>query len=364
MDGMPSRDLTHLDDAVADLRAASLSSRTIAEYEKQWRGVQSWCQVMGVRSLPMSSQDLARHLAAVADDYSVSTLAQRVAAINAAHRIAGLPAPGNDPMVSQVLAGLRHRRRAVPRRRAKALSLEHVRVLVSSLDQQTVTWPDAVAAHRDTALVLLGWTAALRRSEIVDLDWRHLSVETSADSVHLRVRIDYSKTDQHGDGDTLAIPSGSHRLTCTPCAMHRWAHLVRTTSRPEAMSAVWDARSSSRAADAHHCGLSDESWAQATNGLDGPVFRSVTASGAISDRRLAGSSVGSILVRRAEQAGLSTTKLSAHSLRAGFITEADASGADLAAIMRQSRHRRPETVLGYIRHSNPLAGNAVTSLDL
>jgi hypothetical protein len=41
-----------------------------------------------------------------------------------------------------------------------------------------------------------------------------------------------------------------------------------------------------------------------------------------------------------------------HSLRAGFLTSAAESGADVLAMMEVSRHRRVETLQGYVRRAN------------
>lgn len=79
---------------------------------------------------------------------------------------------------------------------------------------------------RDRALLLIGFAAALRRSELVALDISDIT--ETADGLKLSIR--RSKTDQDAAGRTIGIPYGSHRQTCpvrawlaasaSPTAMH------------------------------------------------------------------------------------------------------------------------------------------------
>jgi hypothetical protein len=53
-----------------------------------------------------------------------------------------------------------------------------------------------------------------------------------------------------------------------------------------------------------------------------------------------------------------------HSLRAGFVTSADAAGAPIAKVMEQARHVRFETTRGYIREADAFRDNAASYLRL
>lgn len=68
--------------------------------------------------------------------------------------------------------------------------------------------------------------------------------------------------------------------------------------------------------------------------------------------RLTTRAVGNIIKGYAEAAGLDASTFGAHSLRAGYITEAAGRGVDLARIMDQSGHRDPRTIIGYVRRAN------------
>jgi integrase len=60
-------------------------------------------------------------------------------------------------------------------------------------------------------------------------------------------------------------------------------------------------------------------------------------------------------------AGLDITEFGAHSLRAGFITSAAESGANLFKIMDVSRHKSVETVKGYVRTAELFKDHAGSS---
>jgi hypothetical protein len=81
--------------------------------------------------------------------------------------------------------------------------LEDIRVAVSSL-------PNTIAGLRDKALLLLGFMAARRRSEIVGLDFGSLGegatgfVQITAEG--LLIYLARSKTDQEGAGLKIAVP--------------------------------------------------------------------------------------------------------------------------------------------------------------
>jgi predicted transcriptional regulator len=59
---------------------------------------------------------------------------------------------------------------------------------------------------------------------------------------------------------------------------------------------------------------------------------------------LTAQSVALIVKRYAEAAGLDASKLSGHSLRAGFVTSAAENRASISRIMEVTRHRDPRTV--------------------
>jgi site-specific recombinase XerC len=75
---------------------------------------------------------------------------------------------------------------------------------------------------RDRAILLLGWSGALRRSEIVGLDRADLRFVKQGVEITLR----RSKTNQEGDHERVAIPLGPDGRACPVCALADWVARV------------------------------------------------------------------------------------------------------------------------------------------
>ena len=91
-----------------------------------------------------------------------------------------------------------------------------------------------------------------------------------------------------------------------------------------------------------------EHYLAATGISHGPLFRAVSKTGRLLERRLDATSVGHILKGRAGD-----SKFSPHALRAGFITAAARAKVPEHVIQRTSRHKSVEVLRGYIRANDP-----------
>ncbi|MGK7871291.1 hypothetical protein [Falsiroseomonas sp. E2-1-a20] len=74
------------------------------------------------------------------------------------------------------------------------------------------------ASPAPRALLLVGFAAALRRSELVALDLADLRPVPEGLVLSLR----RSKTDPDGAGTEIALPHGQHALTCPVRALTAW----------------------------------------------------------------------------------------------------------------------------------------------
>lgn len=390
-----------VDDAVPE--------RTRIAYASDWRRWEAWCAKHGARSLPAQPLEVAEYVARYGADiedgrtrpHAASTLERWVAGIDAMHRRHHLPTVGADDLVRKALSGARHRqarnREAPGVRRARPLELHDLRLMLPAI--ATMQYPGGVAAIRDTALLLCGFAAGRRRSEIAaanlgDLTWH------AHDGYHWRIPV--SKTDQDGTGLTTVLWRGQHTLTCPPCALTRWLQLravlaaaaaappgheesllsaasrSRLLGRRQRVAAMWFLHQQRTAkADVHVC-RTPPGWQPTRGGppvditledlplgLHGgdPLFVTVHRGGRLGDR-ISGEVVTDVLLRARRAANLPTAGYSAHSLRAGFVTAADRGGATVMEIQQQTGHRTHESVAVYRRRYSPADGNAVTKIGL
>src|SRR4051812_41374439 len=253
--------------------AESLSAATRRAYRADWSDWTAWCAQHGQPALPAVPEAIAAYLASLAATHGRSALRRRLSAIGQAHALAGHPWNPGHPAIRHTLRGIL-RRHGTPARQAAALTTAEMRRLVATCDR-------GLTGTRDRALLLLGYAGALRRSELVAIAREHLSFTAEG----LRLLLPRSKGDAAGEGASIGIARGSRPETCPVRAL--------------------------------------EAWLQMSDCRYGPVFRKVDRWGTVETRALTPEAVGHILKKRAEAAGLSIgalERLSAHGLRAGFVT--------------------------------------------
>jgi integrase len=265
----------------------------------------SWCWAKGEECLPASPLTVSKHLASlVQTGKSASTLRSRIAAIGYAHKMAGETNPCTASLVQAALqGGVRTVGEDVTR--AAPFTLELLREACARMFD-----PNSFKGRRDRALLLLGWAAALRRSEIVALqasdvrlvgtgEPRVNSSETDSERLDggLLVTIRKSKTDQTAKTQSLFVPYASSTLIC-PVRATRWL-------------------------------LSDIP--------SGSLFRSCDRHGNRNSSITPGF-VNLTVKRAARLVNRDDSRFSGHSLRAGFVTSMRAKGIPEYLIARQTRH--------------------------
>lgn len=289
--------------------AAATSDNTRRTYRSAIRHFQAWGG-----ELPADESTVIRYLLAYAESLNARTLALRLTALSQWHVYQGFADPASTPTVRKTLAGIA-RLHGKPKKKAKALPLEDLEVIVTKLAAL-----GSVKALRDSALLQLGFFGGFRRSELVGLMLEDVSWEPQG----MVITLPRSKTDQLGEGIVKAIPFGDG-VCCPATALRAWL-------------------------DAAHI-------------RTGPLMRPVNQWGHVSMRGLHASSINTILASCAGLAALDyVPELSSHSLRRGMATSAHRAGADFQAIKRQGGWRHDGTVHGYIEEAGRFEENAAGSL--
>lgn len=301
--------------AEASFRAARAGS-TLRAYGHDWKQFRAWCERNRLVPLPASAQTVILYSTDLTknEHKKWNTLSRRLAAISQLHQQAGYESPTQTWAVKQFLAGLRRELGIAPVRKKP--------VLVDDLKEILKQIPDSLLGKRDRALLLLGFSGALRRSELIALDTGDL--ERTRDGLVLSIR--RSKTDQDQEGRKIGVPEGSDATTCPIQAL--------------------------------------EQWLAAANIDSGPLFRVMNRHGRVLSQRLSGEGVAIVVKRYVAKLGYDPALFSGHSLRAGLATSAAAAGKSERAIMNQTGHRSVTTVRRYIRDGNLFRENAAGGLGL
>ncbi|MEE2062292.1 site-specific integrase [Rhodococcus artemisiae] len=349
--------------------AAARAAGTRRTYASAWRAFTTWCQREGHSALPAHPVTVAAYLIACADTvteagqraYAPATLAHRLAAIAHHHRQSGHPTPTGDDLVKATMSGIRRGYATTgerPRSPRAPLLTADILAIVDKARADCQGWADEVVERRDTALLLLGFAGAFRRSELVALTCGDVSLHR-LDGLHIKLR--KSKTDQEGRGTVRALPFTHSHTSCPPCAWLRWAQIVAahdTGGRPAVIRLL-------RSAEPFAAHVCRSTRPRTTSGA--PLLRAIRKNGNLSETALSGAAVHHAIRRRAAHAGYDpeiVQQLGGHSLRAGFVTQAFRNGASAHAIMRQTGHTTPAMLEVYAREHAPLINNAVTNLGL
>jgi integrase len=249
-------------------------------------------------AVPAAAEQVASYLAEHAGSLSVATLQRRLVTIAKKHREQGAPDPVAHPLVKATLRGIK-RVHGVKQRQATPLNLED---LIAAL-QDLGSTPSEL---RDRALLLLGFAAALRRSELVSLNAEDITPVQTGLHVHIR----RSKTDPFGAGRVVKLGT---------------------------------AEIETKAIQALQC------WVQAAGISSGPAFRRIDRDGRIGEGRLSGEAVALILRKRLSTPDQKATQLTPHSLRAGYVTHNALLDMPLWRIKLTTGHKSDVSVQRYIR---------------
>lgn len=339
LDTSPSADLALSNDLIDVTKAFMIEARsesTRRAYARAWRSFTTWCASQGRSSLPASPETVAAWLSAMAagighaKPLARASINQALSAVLLAHRTAGTPLDRKHPAIAETWRGIsRVKARTEGVRKAKP-------VLGSDLSAMLDGFGSKPIDIRDRALLAIGWAGALRRSELVGLDWQkrgtgqgHVTVDEEAVTIILAT----SKASQD-EAVSVVIPRADMRTAVT--ALMAWVELAGVSSGT-------------------------------------PIFRPVDQHGHIAGSRLTDHSVSRIIKARVAKYarkrgnGKQAAKdlaagFSGHSLRAGFTTTAARNKVPSYDIRNHTRHKSVQTVEGYIREADKLTDSVLKGI--
>src|ERR1051326_5522798 len=313
----------------ADRITQGIPANTQRSYRVAWQQFTDWCTQHTRAPLPTSAATLADYVAHLCDrDKAPSTIKHRMAAISAHNQAHGHPPLGREvtKAANLVLRGYRKNRAGTGQRTKEAppISRDQLRAMSGACDRNTL------AGRRDRLLLVIGWALAGRRSELAALRIEDVRVVDN----ELEILVRTSKVDKQSEGETVYVPAGEH-------------------------------------VDTDPVGLLDD-WLAALAGCgacatEGPLFRAVTRD----DRlyrygRLSPAAINELVKRAARRAGLPRAHLySAHSLRAGFATQAAADGIPMGIWAEHGRWDKASPVPAmYVRRADRKRDNPLRKMGL
>jgi site-specific recombinase XerD len=321
--GVPAVAADKLESASAELAKESKARNTRRAYESDWASWVKFCEPHNFVPLPADPEQVKLYLTHLTTEFGINgkklrprTAERHLAAIATTHCAMGLTFDRHNPALVKSLDGIR-RKFGVDQKGALALRSEDIVALCETFGRD-------IRSLRNKAIILLGFAGGFRRSEIVGLNAADLKFKDGT----LRVMLRRSKTDQVAKGRTVLILPGRNPTTCPVAAVRAWLE----------------------ASDLKHEG-------------GDPIFRPVNRHSGVELNRLSDRAVDLIVKEACSAAGLKN-KYSAHSLRAGHVTEALARGAGRASVKRQTGHASDAMLDRYDREADPAADNSSAALGL
>jgi site-specific recombinase XerD len=308
-DGRVTEDLyqLHQEGDIYDRRAKAVQTASL--YRRLWAAFTRWCQEQDINPETVTPEQVALYVTVLARRLKPSSIAVHIAALAAHWAETGRTSPTENIAVRRRLAGIRRAKGTAPVRKAPLTLDDLDRVL------ENLGGGNGAKNRRDKALLMLGWAAGLRRSEVAGLD----AAPGGSGSGYIRfteqgldVILVRGKTDQEGEGHIIAIPlrRGARHL-CPVRLLRDWIDYADITG--------------------------------------GPLFRPIDRMGRIAGTRLRPDSVARMVKDSVEAIGLDASLYSGHSLRAGFVTTTANAGASISAMQATTRHRQIGTLFSYVR---------------
>lgn len=323
-----------------ELRIGSLAESTQLRYRNEVGKFVRWCKGRKVSALPAHPRTIELYSDTfVLAELSVSSLNIAMAAIRWYHEAMELASPFDNGPLKITIRGAR-KTLAKPPNKKTALVVEKLVVVLDAmkyeLKQTDGIWVPVgrgrnnkinPADTRDRAILLLGFSGALRRGEVERLRVGDITEHKEGITLDLVG----TKTAKAGELQHVAIRYGRQPTTCPAQLLRSWLQLV----------------------ESQHGKLRPTS----------PVFRKVDRWGNIGTEAIWGRNVAEVVKKRVAAAGIDPSTFSGHSMRSGFATTAADLGYTLGEIVSVTRHKSREVAARYIQAREDF-DNRATDLGL
>ena len=297
----------------------SIPPNTAAAYRSGLKSFRAWLDQENIPDTlphsPVIVADYMSHLDAIGR--ALSTISRNMWVINRYHKIHGYEPPTGSAIVQHNRKGIinirKNEKRPTTSTSKAPATVDILQAMLRFCDIETLS------GLRDKAILLIGFSGAFRRSELVAIHVSDITITgPGAD-----IKINSSKTDQHGQGEIISICRGSG-YSCPVMAL--------------------------------------VSWLNQSGIKNGALFRRIRKGGQLQTAALSDRSVANIIKKFCFESGLNPVHYSGHSLRSGMLTSAAENGADLIQLSQHARHKNTNQTMHYIRHANRYKNNPTEGL--
>jgi len=297
----------------------SRSKNTLKAYFFAWEKYRNWCID---QKIDMYDVNIPKELivgmfisdVAKKRNLKVASIQTYLAGIKYNYEEKGIPMDTRHPKIRAAMSGIR---RTLGKKQTQKLALktDAIKKIIASIDE------NSLIGLRDSAIILLGFSGAFRRSELVSIKIEHMVFDTYGLSIY----IPNSKTDQEGEGRVVDIPFAKEEKFCP-------VRKIKT-------------------------------WISMANISEGYLFRRIRKGNVVQSEGITGHTVARIIKKRSDSFGFSSD-VAGHSLRSGHVTSAIKNGTPETWIMRQTGHTNINTLRKYERLKREFVANSAANIGL
>ena len=298
---------------------SSKANNTVRAYKSDFKDFGLLCAQNEFKSLPSEPKIVSLYLTYLSTkEVKMSTLKRRLVSIGVIHKLKGYYLDTKHPSIIENIMGIK-RRKGSKQKGKKPLLINNLKTIINVIDGEK---NEEIKKLRDRSIILIGFSGAFRRSEIVSLDYDDLDFVKEG----LKVNLKRSKTDQFGEGSVKGLPYFENSEYCPVVSLCKWIEISKINS--------------------------------------GALFRRFTKGSKLSENRLSDQTVALLIKDYLEIAGIESRNYSGHSLRSGFATSAAESGVEERSIMAMTGHKSTEMVRRYIKDANLFKNNALNKIKI
>jgi len=285
----------------------SKATNTIRAYKSDLRNFENFCQHYKLEVLPADVKTVSLYITNLSKMCKFSTIKRRLSSIKVFHKLNGSHIDLKNPIINDNLNGIK-RQIGTFQKSKNPILISDLKKIVLEIDKDNIS---ASLKLRNKALVLVGFSGAFRRSELVSI----LREDLDFVSEGVKIFVKKSKTDQSGEGMIKAIPYFSNSSYCPVMSLKKWLTCIN-------------------------------------NDNESKVFK-------MSDKN-----VSLIIKKYISRLGYNSFKYSGHSLRSGFATTTAEFGAEERQIMAITGHKSNQMVRRYIKEVNLFKNNALKKIQI